>query len=137
MQVKVLQEHFAVLSTCINLQHGFKTLVLSIIEWLIKKFTVYVTIYISKYLHWQPTSEGESVEISDTMLFDESADVFSINITSSGRLIWDPEANKTELKVSYIWIEGRLDIGSEECPYEGETTITLTGNPHTVKNKRN
>ena len=80
----------------------------------------------------QPTSEGESVEISDTMLFDESADVFSINITSSGRLIWDPEANNTELRVSYIWIEGRLDIGSEECPYEGETTITLTGNSHTV-----
>ena len=85
----------------------------------------------------QPTSEGESVEISDTMLFDESADVFSINITSSGRLIWDPEANNTELRVSYIWIEGRLDIGSEECPYEGETTITLTGNSHTVTNKCN
>ena len=83
----------------------------------------------------QPTSEGASVEISDTMLFDESADVFSINITSSGRLIWDPEANNTELRVSYIWIEGRLDIGSEECPYEGETTITLTGNSHNLTHK--
>ena len=64
------------------------------------------------------------------MLFDESADVFSINVTSSGRLIWDPEAGDIELRVSYIWVEGRLDIGSEDCPYEGDTTITLTGNWH-------
>ena len=34
-----------------------------------------------------------------------------------------------DLRVSYIWEEGRLDIGSEECPYEGKTTITLTGKP--------
>ena len=34
-----------------------------------------------------------------------------------------------DLRVSYIWVEGRLDIGSEECPYEGKTTITLTGKP--------
>ena len=79
------------------------------------------------YNTFQPTTDGASVVISETMLFDESVDVFSINITSSGRLIWDPEAENTELRVSYILVEGRLDIGSEDCPYEGETTITLTG----------
>ena len=75
----------------------------------------------------QPTGDGATVEISEPMLLDESADVFSITITSSGQLVWDPEAGPIELRASYIWVEGRLDIGSEDCPYEEETTITLTG----------
>ena len=34
-------EHFAILSTCIELAHGFETFVLSIFEWLLKTgFTV-------------------------------------------------------------------------------------------------
>ena len=36
-------EHFSVFLTCIKLSHGFKTFVLSIFEWLLKKgFTVYI-----------------------------------------------------------------------------------------------
>ena len=63
------------------------------------------------------------------ILLDEpSVDVFSINITSTGRLVWSPDV-EIDLRVSYIWVEGMLDIGSEECPYEGKTTITLTGKP--------
>ena len=71
--------------------------------------------------------DGDSVVISKPILLDESPlDLFSITIEPSGRLVWSPDV-AIDLRVSYIWIDGRLDIGSEDCPYEGETNITLTG----------
>ena len=67
------------------------------------------------------------VTISEPVLLDESPpDLDSINITSTGRLVWSPDVD-IDLRVNYIWVAGRLDIGSEDCPYGGETTITLTG----------
>ena len=70
---------------------------------------------------------GSIVIISESILLDESPpDLYSIIITSTGRLVWSPDV-VINLRVNYIWVEGRLDIGSEDCPYEGETTITLTG----------
>ena len=55
-------EHSAILSTCIELPHGFKTFVLSIFEWPLKTgFTVYqkggnhtLTLF---HLHGDPCSE--------------------------------------------------------------------------------
>ena len=65
--------------------------------------------------------------IEKPVLMDEpSLDLFSINITSTGRLVWSPDVD-IDLRVRYIWVNGRLDIGSEDCPYDGKTTITLTG----------
>ena len=83
--------------------------------------------YIIEYSFVQPSDSGSMVTISEPVLLDESPpDLNSINITSTGRLVWSPDVD-IDLRVNYIWVAGRLDIGSEDCPYEGETTITLTG----------
>jgi hypothetical protein len=77
----------------------------------------------------QPTAHA-SVQISDHVLLDEQPpELNSINITASGRLVWSPDVNIT-MKVKYIYISGRLDIGSESCPFTSPARIILTGICH-------
>ena len=78
------------------------------------------------YIFVQP-EEGDDVIISTPFLLDESPpDLSRIVITNTGRLVWSPDT-EINVRVNYILVGGRLDIGSEDCPYEAETTITLTG----------
>lgn len=65
--------------------------------------------------------------ISEAILLDESPpELYNITIETGGSLVADP-ATKVALRVANIYIEGALEIGSEDCLFDGDLTITLTG----------
>jgi hypothetical protein len=72
---------------------------------------------------------NDSVTIATAVLLDASPPpLHCITIESGGLLVWSPDvAVDIELTVSYIYIEGQMHIGSEDCPYTRNTHITLTG----------
>jgi hypothetical protein len=74
----------------------------------------------------QPKQHSPVVISSNVLLDEQPPDLHSINITSAGRLVWSPHANIT-LRTKFIYINGRLDIGSEDCPFTGIAKIILTG----------
>lgn len=68
-----------------------------------------------------------TVVIMDTILLDESTPrLWGIVIEPTGRLVWSPKID-VNVTTRYIHIRGRMDIGSEQCLYERNTVITLTG----------
>ncbi|KAJ8302454.1 hypothetical protein KUTeg_018850 [Tegillarca granosa] len=72
---------------------------------------------------------NENVTITTSVLLDESPpELFSIIIEKSGRLVWSPNVD-IHLRVHYILIRGRMDIGGEsaDCKYQANTSITLIG----------
>ncbi|KAL5008059.1 hypothetical protein ScPMuIL_013640 [Solemya velum] len=75
-----------------------------------------------------PDSETDLVIERKILLNFPEVSVRSITVQNGGHLVWDPDV-KTHLRTRYILIRdgGRVDIGSEECPYDGEATITLIG----------
>ncbi|XP_053374255.1 cell surface hyaluronidase-like [Mercenaria mercenaria] len=71
--------------------------------------------------------DGENVVISQNILLDKSpASLYNITILAGGSLIFNPEV-KMELRARNIFVQGTMEIGSEDCPYNGTLTITLTG----------
>lgn len=70
---------------------------------------------------------GDSVYITESILLDVSPpELSNITIEIGGRLVADPNS-KVTVRVANIYIEGSLEIGSEDCLFDGELTITLTG----------
>ena len=49
---------------------------------------------------------------------------------TGGELIFDPDAEFLELNAEYIVVvgEGKVQIGTEESPHQGQAAITLHGN---------
>ncbi|XP_069121969.1 cell surface hyaluronidase-like [Argopecten irradians] len=69
----------------------------------------------------------EEVKIHTPILLDITPpDLKSITISHGGRLVWKPTGN-VNLTVGFLLIEGRMDIGSDDCKYGGKTIITITG----------
>lgn len=82
----------------------------------------------SKPSNFQP-GVNDNVTITTSVLLDESPpELFSITIEEGGRLVWSPNVD-IDLRVHYILIRGRMDIGgeSEACKYQAKATITLIG----------
>ena len=50
-------------------------------------------------------------------------------IKNGGRLIFDPEAQLAKLVTNFVHLQsdGYMEIGSEECKFEGNAEIVLTG----------
>lgn len=60
-------------------------------------------------------------------MVDEATPGFwNVTIASGAALTFDPEV-EMEFRAANIFVDGRLEIGSETCPYIGKLIITLTG----------
>ena len=60
---------------------------------------------------------------------DESQlEFYNITIQPTGSLVFDPSV-PINLRVGNIFVYGSLIVGSEDCPYRGRLTITMTGKP--------
>ncbi|XP_033729843.1 protein DDB_G0287365-like [Pecten maximus] len=73
--------------------------------------------------------EGADVIIDTKIALDSSpgVDLSSVTIVTGGQLVFLPNSDLT-LRTKYIDIKGgRMDIGSEDCLYEGQATIQLLG----------
>ncbi|XP_043232444.1 fibrocystin-L-like [Amphibalanus amphitrite] len=79
-----------------------------------------------------PPSDGQSVSITagQTILLDTSTPVLRLILIDGGELIFDPDAPFLELNAEYIVVVGggRVQIGTEESPHQGQAAITLHGN---------
>ena len=75
---------------------------------------------------------GEFIVITEgqTILLDASTPVLKFLLIKGGTLIFDREMPELELQSEYILLVegGRLEIGSEEQPYENKANITMHGN---------
>ncbi|XP_052771166.1 cell surface hyaluronidase-like [Mya arenaria] len=60
------------------------------------------------------------------MVDEATPDFYNVTIAASGALTFDPEV-AIEFRAANILVFGRLEIGSKNCPYPGDLTITLTG----------
>jgi len=75
----------------------------------------------------QPTTAGVNVVISVPTIVDEATlGFYNVTIEAGAALTFDP-TQELEFRAANILVSGRLEIGSETCPYKGRLTITLTG----------
>ncbi|XP_063412729.1 protein DDB_G0287365-like [Mytilus trossulus] len=75
-----------------------------------------------------PPAENDNLTITQPILLDEQPPtLYSIVITSTGKLVWDPNT-EVHLKVHWVQVDGELHIGSEDCPFLSNTHITFLGN---------
>lgn len=66
--------------------------------------------------------------ISGPVLLDVvTPDLESVNITSGGKLVFDPNVDLAKLAAEWIQVSGELWIGSESCPFSGNAEIELVG----------
>ena len=75
-------------------------------------------------------ADGDVLTIDFPLLLDTTTvELGGMKIVGDGRLVFDPESSLAKLITDYVLIEdgGSLEIGSEECPYEGDAEILLTG----------
>ncbi|GFR81226.1 transmembrane protein 2, partial [Elysia marginata] len=74
-------------------------------------------------------TDGDVVDIDKCVLLDtDTANLGGITIQPTGSLVFEPgTGNKLKLRTKYIRVEGLLQIGSEQCRYEGKAVIELTG----------
>ena len=73
---------------------------------------------------------NKNVTLDFPILLDlETPRLDGLTIVSGGRLIFSPTASLAKLVTDYVKIEsgGSLEIGSEDCPFEGQAEIILTG----------
>jgi hypothetical protein len=73
---------------------------------------------------------NKNVTLGFPILLDlETPRLVGLTIVSGGRLIFSPTASLAKLVTDYVRIEsgGSLEIGSEDCPFEGQAEIILTG----------
>ncbi|XP_033732108.1 cell surface hyaluronidase-like [Pecten maximus] len=69
----------------------------------------------------------EEVKIHTAILLDITPPALkSLTISHGGRLVWKP-TGRVNLTVGFLLIQGRMDIGSDDCKYGGRTIITFTG----------
>ena len=74
--------------------------------------------------------DGEVLTLDFPLLLDTTtARLGGMYIVGSGRLVFDPNAELAKLVTKFALMEdgGSLEIGSEECPFEGDAEILLTG----------
>ena len=76
--------------------------------------------------------EGEYIVITNgqTILLDESTPTLKFLLIKGGTLVFDRENPEIELNTEYILIVegGKLEIGTEEEPYDSKAIITMHGN---------
>ena len=76
--------------------------------------------------------EGEYIVITNgqTILLDESTPTLKFLLIKGGTLMFDRENPEIELNTEYILIVegGKLEIGTEEEPYDSKAIITMHGN---------
>ena len=76
--------------------------------------------------------EGEYIVITNgqTILLDESTPVLKFLLIKGGTLMFDRTNPEIELQTEYILIVegGKLEIGTEEEPYDSKAIITMHGN---------
>ena len=72
---------------------------------------------------------GGSVTISTPMLLDASPPPLDkVTVDAGGQLVFDPSVESLKLTASMVELTGgELWIGSEDCPYESDAEILLTG----------
>ena len=65
-----------------------------------------------------------------TILLDESTPTLKFLLIKGGTLVFDRENPEIELNTEYILIVegGKLEIGTEEEPYDSKAIITMHGN---------
>ena len=81
-------------------------------------------------MHKQVPKEGDTLEITKTIrLSSLTPRLGGIVIRNGGHLVFDPTASKVVLTSNYVLIEDRgyLEIGSQDCPFDGNAEIILTG----------
>ena len=63
------------------------------------------------------------------LLNTETARLGGLKLKDGGRLVFDPNADLAKLTSEYVLIEdmGSMAIGSEECKFQGNAEILLTG----------
>lgn len=74
-------------------------------------------------------ADGADLIITKPILLDTAtASLGAVIIKDGGQLVFSPDHNVSLTADSvYIKDQGRMDIGSETCPYTSETVVTLTG----------
>ena len=67
--------------------------------------------------------------VSPILLSSTTQRLGGVVIKDGGRLVFDPNADLAKLVTNYVDIqnEGYLEIGSEDCKFEGNAEILLTG----------
>ncbi len=82
----------------------------------------------------QPPSPDSALVIDFPVLLDvETPPLSELRLRDGGRLVFAPEAKEpfshAKLTSALVAVEdgGSLEIGSEECPFQAEAEILLTG----------
>ncbi|KAL4222901.1 Hemicentin-1 [Mactra antiquata] len=75
-------------------------------------------------------ANGGNVFVTEPIIVDvASVSVHTVTIQNGGMLTFSPEVDIDFRAANiYIYNKGAMEIGSEDCPYQGQITITLTGN---------
>merc|ERR550519_568265 len=74
--------------------------------------------------------QSKKLTLNFPLLLDvETPRYDAVTIVSGGRMVFSPTATLAKLVTDYVMIEdgGSLEIGSEDCPFEGKAEILLTG----------
>ncbi|XP_069120192.1 cell surface hyaluronidase-like [Argopecten irradians] len=70
---------------------------------------------------------GTNVSITGNVLLDMSPpELFGVTVEANSKLVWSPDGDYT-LVTNFITLKGELHIGSEDCPFEANARISLTG----------
>ncbi|XP_069120731.1 cell surface hyaluronidase-like [Argopecten irradians] len=70
---------------------------------------------------------GDTVTITGHVLLDVSPPaLFGILVETGASLVWSPEGD-FHVFTNYIHVKGAFHIGSEDCPFQANAHITLTG----------
>jgi hypothetical protein len=70
------------------------------------------------------------LEITIPILLDEvTAKLKSVVIKDGGRLVFSPDVDHAKISSDYIMVQtdGYFEIGSSDCPFEGNAEVLLTG----------
>ena len=80
------------------------------------------------FLNLQVPSSNADVKITNGMnvKLNVDLDVRSISIEPTGRLVWDRQRDSV-VRTHYIYIQGTMEIGSEDCKFNKNAQIILKG----------
>ena len=73
---------------------------------------------------------NRNITLDFPLLLDlETPRLAGVTIVAGGRLVFSPTASLAKLVTDYVKIEegGSLEIGSQDCPFQGRAEIMLTG----------
>jgi len=75
----------------------------------------------------QKLTDGDNFIVLENILIDGPTPSFhDVTINAGASLTFDPSIDLT-FRAANIYVDGSLEIGSEDCPYLGRLEITLTG----------